>query len=225
MSQSSSPPSAGGKAVKERRRASVEQPYKRQTRQAMPTTRHSPTRAAQPTPAGQADQGQVSLANIMQEFVLLRQSMEAKFGEAGKKTDSLRNEVVSKLDANDQAVSELQLAVTDVTLSVDKNQRAIHEVRAKVERREVELPEKVRAIVQEVLDGQSARRRPGPTPSPALGIGPSTTSLPLGTIETYLRQMTGPGRPTTELGGVLGSGLSPGAATCTRRRWIFLLPN
>lgn len=45
------------------------------------------------------------------------------------------------------------MAVTDVTLGVDENQRAIHEVRAEVERREVELPGKVRSIVQEVLDG------------------------------------------------------------------------
>ena len=78
---------------------------------------------------------------------------------ADKKSDSLRGELVGKLDANDKAVSELQLAVTDVTLSVDDNQRAIHEVRAEVERREVELPGKVRAIVQDVLD--RARDLPG----------------------------------------------------------------
>lgn len=57
----------------------------------------------------------VPLASIMQEFALLRKAMEAKFDEADKKSDSMRSELVSKLDANDKAVSELQLAVTDVT--------------------------------------------------------------------------------------------------------------
>ena len=84
----------------------------------------------------------------MQEFALLRKAMESRFTEADKKADSLRSKLVGKLDANDKAVSELQMAVTDVTLGVDENQRAIHEVRAEVERREVELPGKVRAIIK-----------------------------------------------------------------------------
>lgn len=161
MSQTT-PPAAGGKAVKERRRQSADQPYRKQTRQStMPTTRHSPSRGAQGTQPGEA--GSLPLAGIMQELMLLRQAMETKFTEAGTRSDALRNEVIGKLDANDQAVLELQLAVTDVTLGVDKNQRAIHEVRAEVERREVELPEKVRAIVQEVLD------RPGNRPTSSAG--------------------------------------------------------
>lgn len=90
--------------------------------------------------------------------------MEARFTEADKKSDALRGELVGKLDANDKAVADLQLAVTDVTLSVDDNQRAIHEVRAEVERREVELPGKVRSIVQEVLD--KSRNHQGPRHRP-----------------------------------------------------------
>ena len=87
--------------------------------------------------------------------------MEGRFVEASQKNDALRDELVGKLEANDQAVSELQLAVTDVTLGVDENRRAINEVRAEVERREVQLPDKVRAIVHEALD------RPGTRPTPA----------------------------------------------------------
>ena len=117
------------------------------------------------------------MSSIMKELALLRKAMETRFSEAEKKSDDMRGELISKLDANDKAVSELQLAVTDVTLSVDENQRAIHEVRAEVERREVELPGKIRAIVQEALErtpreraqlgqrhrplhGQSAHRSP-----------------------------------------------------------------
>ena len=113
----------------------------------MPTTRHSPTRAQVPDLAGA-----LPLTDIIKELSLLRQSMESKFVEAGRRSDSLRDDVVGRLEANDQAVAELQLAVTDVTLSVDQNQRAINVVRAEVERREVELPDKVRAIVNEALD-------------------------------------------------------------------------
>ena len=150
---------AGGKTPKERRRLSAEQPYKRpRTAAGMPATRRSPARP----PADFADHDeQVPLASIMQEFALLRKAMETRFTEADRKADTHRAEVVGKLDANDKAVSDLQLAVTDVTLSVDENQRAIHEVRAEVERREVELPGKVRAIVQEVLDrSKHTVRRP-----------------------------------------------------------------
>lgn len=151
MSDASS--QGGGKAPRDRRRLSSDQPYKKHrasSSAAMPVaTRHSPARDQQAAPAP------VPLNEIMHELSLLRQSMESKFVEAGKRSDSLRAEVVGKLEANDQAVSELQLAVTDVTLSVDQNQRAIHEVRAEVERREVELPAKVRAIVNEALDRQT----------------------------------------------------------------------
>ena len=167
MSSASSQPQSGGKIIeKKRKRLSADPPYKRQSPRTstpsptMPTTRHSPTKAQ-----GQ-DSSQVPLASIMQELALLRQSMESRFTEASNRSDSLRNEVVSKLDANDQAVSELQIAVTDVTLGVDKNQRAIHEVRAEVERREVELPGKVRAIVQEVLDRSNRPPSTGSRPRP-----------------------------------------------------------
>ena len=147
----------------------------------MPATRRLPARPHQdPDP-----EDPLPLASIMQEFALLRKAMENKFAEADKKSDSLRGELVGKLDANDKAVSELQLAVTDVTLSVDDNQRAIHEVRAKVERREVKLPGKVRAIVQDVLDrardqppllGQRHRPLEGgrlPTPLATRSLSPS----------------------------------------------------
>ena len=155
----------GGKATREKRRLSSEQPYKkpRTSTPGMLATRRSPARP----PVESVDQDeQLPLASIMQEFALLRKAMEAKFSEAEKKADSLRGELVGKLDANDKAVSDLQIAVTDVTLSVDENQRAIHQVRAEVERREVELPGKVRAIVQEALD-RSERSRPlATTPGP-----------------------------------------------------------
>ena len=61
------------------------------------------------------------------------------------------------------------MAVTDVTLSVDNNQRAIHQVRAEVERREVELPVKVRSIVKEVLEGAREPLLPGPRHRPLGG--------------------------------------------------------
>ena len=151
MSQYPGQSSSAGKATRERRRLSAEQPYKKArtvTPTVMPATRRSPAR-----PAQEPDQeDQLPLASIMQELALLRKAMENRFSDADKKADAHREEVLGKLDANDKAVSDLQMAVTDVTLSVDENQRAIHEVRAEVERREVELPGKVRAIVQEVLD-------------------------------------------------------------------------
>lgn len=160
---------SGGKTPREKRRLSSEQPYKRpRTSAGMPATRRSPAR---PPPADSVDQEeQLPLSSIMQELALLRKSMEARFSEAEKKADVHREELVGKLDANDKAVSELQMAVTDVTLSVDENQRAIHEVRAEVERREVQLPGKVRAIVQEVLD--RSRLNAGPRPR-TLARGPS----------------------------------------------------
>ena len=124
----------------------------------MPATRRSPARP--PAEAHDPDESSLPLASIMQELALLRKAMESRFSEADRKADALRGELVGKLDANDKAVSELQLAVTNVTLGVDENQRAIHEVRAEVERREVELPGKVRAIVQEVFDATRPCERP-----------------------------------------------------------------
>ena len=163
MSHIPSQASSAGKTPREHRRLSAEQPYKkpRTSTGTMPATRRSPARPHQE--AIEPDE-HLPLASIMQELALLRKAMETRFSEAEKKSDSLRGELVGKLDANDKAVSDLQIAVTDVTLSVDDNQRAIHEVRAEVERREVELPGKVRAIVQEVLDKNGDRQ-----PSPGMG--------------------------------------------------------
>lgn len=66
----------------------------------MPTTRHSPNghghAAAFPAPASP-----LPIGDILKELALLRQSMEGRFTEAGQKTDALRDEVVSKLEAND----------------------------------------------------------------------------------------------------------------------------
>ena len=146
--------SSAGKTPRERRRLSSDPPYKK-ARTAMPATRRSPARP--PQEPSEPDES-LPLSSIMQELALLRKAMESRFSEAEKKSDSLRGELVGKLDANDKAVSELQVAVTDVTLGVDENQRAIHQVRAEVERREVELPGKVRAIVQEVLDKSRPRQ-------------------------------------------------------------------
>ena len=166
---------AGGKAAKEKRRLSSDQPYKRARTSStgMPATRRSPAR---PIDVEQDDQ--LPLASIMQELALLRKAMESRFTDAEKKSDDLRGELVGKLDANDKAVSELQLAVTDVTLSVDDNQRAIHEVRAEVERREIELPGKVRAIVQEVLDKSRPRPPVGQRHRPFRGSSPSLSTEP-----------------------------------------------
>ena len=89
------------------------------------------------------------MSEVLKELTLLRKSMEVQF---------LKSEVIAKLDAKDQAVADLQMTVSDVTLSVDENQRAIQKVRAEVELREVELPIRVKAIVQEAL----ATRPPHP---------------------------------------------------------------
>ena len=90
----------------------------------------------------------------------------------------MKTEVLAKLDDNDQAIAELQETVTGVTLSVERNQRAIQEVRAEVEKPEVELPLRVKKIVQETL--VSTRRPPrndavGPKPRPL--VRPSQESL------------------------------------------------
>ena len=92
--------------------------------------------------------------------------MGVKFLESGAKVDNLKTEVIAKLDTNDQAVAELQETVSEVTLSVDANQRAIQQVRAEVERREVELPLRVKAIVQEALAARSRPQPPGVKPRP-----------------------------------------------------------
>ena len=152
---------AKGKIVRDRKRRSSDQssPYHIPPK-SMPATRRSPARASSPTP-----QPDPPLSDVLKELTLLRQSMEVKFLESGAKVDNLKSEVIAKLDANDQAVAELQVTVSDVTLSVDANQRAIQQVRAEVERREVELPLRVKAIVQEAL----ASRPPRPN---QLGVKP-----------------------------------------------------
>lgn len=121
-----------------KRRISDPGPYKKLPRGslAMPTTRHSPTKASHGT--------EPSTSDVLRELASLRRSLESRFTELAGKVDSMRKELVTKLESNDQAISEVQLAISDVTLSVDKNQRAIHEVRAEVERRELELPHKVK---------------------------------------------------------------------------------
>ena len=164
---------AGGKAAKEKRRLSSEQPYKRArtSTTGMPATRRSPAR---PIDVEQDDQ--LPLASITQELALLRKAMESRFTDAEKKSDDLRGELVGKLDANDKAVSELQLAVTDLSLSVDDNQRAIHNVRAEDEHREIELPGKVRAIAQEVLV-RSRPRTPQSVGQRHRPLGGSSSSL------------------------------------------------
>ena len=126
---------------------------------AMPATRRSPARGSSPAP-------DPPLSDVLKELALLRQSMEVKFLESGAKVDNLKSEVIAKLDANDQAVAELQVTVSDVTLSVDENQRAIQQVRAEVERREVELPIRVKAIVQEALATRPPRPQLGAKPRP-----------------------------------------------------------
>ena len=134
-----------------KRRISDPAPYQKPSKGAgaMPT-RHSPTR----NPAGHGD---ASSADVLRELALLRKSIEGRFTESASQVVNLKEELLSKMDANDQAVSEVQLAITDVTISVDGNQRAIQEVRAEVERREVELPQKVKAIVQEALSKSGFR--------------------------------------------------------------------
>lgn len=143
-----------------KRRISNPAPYNRPPKapSPMPTTRHSPTRPVEGPAASEP-----STADVLKELVQLRKSIEGRFAQSSAQVVELKGELLSKLDANDQAVSEVQLAITDVTLSVDQNQRAIHEVRAEVERREVELPQKVKAIVQEALDKSSSFRPPAST--------------------------------------------------------------
>lgn len=147
-----------GKVPRDRkRRLSDPVPYRKPAKgQAMPTTRHSPTRAS-------SSQGtEPSSGDVLRELALLRRSIESRFVESAERADSMKDELLLKLDSNDQAVSEVQLAIADVTLSVDKNQRAICEVRAEVERRELELPRKVKAIVQDALARNSGGQRPRP---------------------------------------------------------------
>lgn len=80
------------------------------------------------------------MADVLRELTLLCQSMETKFLESGAKVDNLKTEVLAKLDNNDQSIAEQQETITDVALSVDRNQRAIQKVRAEVKKHEVELP-------------------------------------------------------------------------------------
>ena len=154
-----------GKIPRDRKRRTSDQspyhiPAKAPT--AMPATRRSPARGSSPVP-----QPDPPMSEVLKELTLLRQSMEVKFLESGAKVDNLKSEVIAKLDANDQAVADLQMTVSDVTLSVDENQRAIQQVRAEVERREVELPIRVKAIVQEALATCPPRPQlPGVKPRP-----------------------------------------------------------
>ena len=173
MSSQPSEPSGAGKASRDKkRRTSDPLPYKRPSKTAtMPTTRRSPARreespAALPQPA-----------DVLRELALLRQSIDTQFADSAKKVDNLKGEIISKLDANDKAVSELQVSVADVTLSVDQNSRAIHEVRAEVERREIELPARVRDIVNEALGVARAANLPGVRPR-ALGTTSSVAATP-----------------------------------------------
>ena len=146
------PTTSGGKIGRDKRRRSSDPPvpYKKPTRQSMPTTRRSPARARDPSPPETEAPG-----DVLKELILLRRSIETKFLESAAKADNTKAEILSKLESNDQAVSELQLSVADVTLSVDRNQRSIQEVRAEVERSEVQLPGRVREIVNEALNRQS----------------------------------------------------------------------
>ena len=163
-----------GKISRDRkRRISAPVPYEvpSKTQAGMPTTRHSPARAASAATA--QTNPDPPMADVLRELTLLRQSMETKFLESGAKVDNLKTEVLAKLDDNDQAIAELQETVTDVTLSVDRNQRAIQEVRAEVEKREVELPLRVKKIVQEAL--VSTRRPPR---DDASGVKPRPLARP-----------------------------------------------
>ena len=159
-----------GKIPRDRkRRISAPVPYEipPKTQAGMPTTRHSPARASNAAQSSQVA-ADPPMSEVLRELTLLRQSMETKFLESGAKVDNLKTEVLAKLEDNDQAIAELQETVTDVTLSVDRNQRAIQEVRAEVEKREVELPIKVKRIVQEALSGARTARggARGPKPRP-----------------------------------------------------------
>ena len=149
-----------GKITRDRkRRISAPVPYEipPKTLAGMPTTRHSPARASNTAQSAQAT-ADPPMSEVLRELTLLRQSMETKFLESGAKVDNLKTEVLAKLEDNDQAIAELQETVTEVTLSVDRNQRAIQEVRAEVEKREVELPLRVKKIVQEALAGSRPTR-------------------------------------------------------------------
>lgn len=161
---------AGGKVLRDkRRRTSDPQPYRKPAKApTMPTTRHSPARAA---PSANCD--------VLRELALLRQSIESQFKDSGDKVDCLKEEVLTKLETNDQTVAELQLAVTEVTLGVDKNQRAIQVVRAEAERMEQELPKRVKAIVNEAL-----ARSSGPSgPLPGFPTGPRRPRPPARSLE------------------------------------------
>ena len=174
-----------GKIPRDRkRRISAPVPYEKPAKSpsGMPTTRHSPARRAansQQTPGTDPP-----MSEVLRELTLLRQSMETKFLESGAKVDNLKTEVLAKLDDNDQAIADLQETVTDITLSIDNNQQAIQEVRAEAERREVELPRRVKTIVQEALaasraapsrETRGARPRPIPGSARARSRSPTPT--------------------------------------------------
>ena len=171
-----------GKITRDRkRRISAPVPYEVPAKApaGMPTTRHSPARAGSSATGLQGASSDPPLSEVLKELTLLRRSMETKFIESGAKVDNLKTEVLAKLDDNDQAIAELQETVTDVTLSVDRNQRAIQEVRAEVEKREVELPGRVKSIVQEAL----AEARPGRPGRPTTRSGTRPRPLARGLPE------------------------------------------
>ena len=175
---------SAGKLPRDRkRRISDPAPYKRPAKTSgspMPATRHSPTRPA----TAPADS---STSDVLRELALLRRSIEGRFLESSEQVGSLKTELLSKLDANDQAVSDVKQAITDVTLSVDENQRAIQVVWAEVERREVELPQKVKAIVQEALAKAPPRQvTGGQRPRVPLGPGKSPPVVSLEEAEACL---------------------------------------
>ena len=162
-----------GKIARDRKRRSSDQssPYHIPPK-SMPATRRSPARASSPTP-----QPDPPLSDVLKELTLLRQS---KFLESGAKVDNLKSEVIARLDA----VAELQVTVSDVTLSVDANQRAIQQVRAEVERHEIELPLRVKAIVQEALATRPPRpNQPGFKPRPVQRLDELEERFSAGTSE------------------------------------------
>ena len=99
MSQTPGPSHQGGGKVREKRRLSADQPYKKPRVNTMPVTRHWPRRES---PSGES--GQLPLADLVKELAMLCRAMEGGFIDAGKKSDAIRDEVVGKLKANDKAV-------------------------------------------------------------------------------------------------------------------------
>ena len=102
----------------------------------MPATRRSSNRDAVP-PEPSSDN---MIQTVVRELALLRKSMETKFTECTSRVGTMKEEVLAKLNHNDKAVADLQSSFADVTLSVDRNKRAIQVVRAEAERMEHQFP-------------------------------------------------------------------------------------